>query len=132
MLRYKLPSLRDKKPYTIPTLVPKTPDVTPVESPPLKQGMMPTMMNEAIRREKIVEKLAKECPYKEHDIVTPVDDEEVAKYGKNILVEKICKSYTEIGLSEKWPASDLPLIVMAWSQEKQTRFFCTTNYLKKL
>jgi len=127
MLRYKLPSLREKK-YHIPTF--NKPE--PPETKDNVVKMLPTMMNEAIRRESIVRKLHAECPYKEGDVVTLADDKDIAAYGKDILVEKICKSYTEIGLSEKWPASDNPLIVMAWSQEKNIRFFCSTNYLKKV
>lgn len=133
MIRHKLSSLRHgAQVYQVPVLVPKTTE--PVASPPLAQpaAVVHTLMHEAARRDKIVQDLYKLCPYMEGDVCQPTEPEWVERYGSNITVEKICTRYSHMGPSEKWPDDDNPLTVQAWSNDKSERFFCTTNFLKKV
>ena len=121
MLRFKLASLRPTEK--------KVTNVTPVAAYQ-EIGNVPAMMTEAFRRNKIVKKMFEECPYRENDKVVCTNPNDA--WGQNIIVEKICSTYNQLGVSEKWPANDQPMIVQAWSIDKLARFFCTPNYLKKV
>lgn len=124
MIEYNLPSRR--KPPAKWSYTPQ------VHVPPKREstGNL-TIIDEVKRRDAIVQELFRTCPYNVGDIVKPHSKEEEAKYGSNILVEFICNSYTQLGKNEKWPKSDSPMIVTAFSQDKGERFYCTTGYLVK-
>ena len=90
------------------------------------------LLTEMLRRDAIVRKLFKACEYSKGDTVTPTTKEDIAKYGKTIIVEHICSSYTELGAKNEWPKSDNPYIVGAFAPEKNVRFFCTSNFLEPI
>ncbi len=90
-----------------------------------------TIAAEAARRDSIVRKLAFDCPYKPGDTVVPVSSDGFNLLGSHVMVTKICSSYAHMGKDEKWPANDNPMIVHVWSKDKNSEFFCTTDYLKK-
>lgn len=74
--------------------------------------------------------MVKNLQYCEGEWVVPAREEDVGTYGTEILVEKICDTYGKFGKNEKWPESDCPMIITAYSKTKQSRFYCTPGYLK--
>jgi hypothetical protein len=104
----------------------------PIDTQTTTTEPVKTLFKEAQRRDELIKKLAKECPYKVNDIVKPSKAEHEVEYGDNISVVKIIDSYGKFGKNETWPASDVPLIVYAFSKKAGCFFFCTTNYLKSI
>ena len=100
---------------------------TSVNIPPLHESMQ----FEITRRDNIVKDLARNCPFKPGDTATPVSPAAKEKWGKKILVQKICGSYAHLGKDEPWPKTDNPMIITAWSHEKKTALFCTVDFLEK-
>jgi hypothetical protein len=98
---------------------------------PKTSNMSLSIRDEAIRRDTIVKKLFAACPYKAGDTVIPKTAEGIMEYGDKIFVRGVASSYTQMSKEEKWPASDNPLIVLAYSHKKDEAFFCTVNFLAK-
>lgn len=90
-----------------------------------------SIRDEAVRRDNVVKRLFHECPYKAGDTVIPKTAEGIMEYGDKIFVRGIASSYTQMGKEEKWPANDMPLIVLAYSHKLDSVFLCTTNFLIK-
>ena len=88
------------------------------------------IFDEALRRDKIIKNLVAAMPYCLGEWVVPANDEDIARYGNELLVEKVCDTYGKYGLKEKWPESDNPMLITAYSKRDNIRFFCTTNFLK--
>lgn len=86
-----------------------------------------SIYNEAKRRSAIVEKYARECPYKEGDIVSTIKP----SVG-DVQVMRICREYIHMGKDEEWPTSDNPYLVTAQYVNAPHKIFnCTINYLQK-
>lgn len=123
MITLILSSVREKKTTSFPPT-----HVLPTNYPFISVN---PMYKELERRNDIIKKLFNECPYKEGDTCIPTTDKDIEQYGEvNIL--NMCSSITEYGKHEAWPKSDNPMIVTGFSHKKQTTFFCTTNFLKKV
>ena len=87
---------------------------------------------EWIRRDNIVRKQSKECPFNFGDTVYPASTEGYAKYGRCLVTGKT-KSYSEMDM-DKWPSSDTPFILSARSldpDKPENNFICTFNYFQK-
>jgi hypothetical protein len=87
---------------------------------------------EACRRDRIIRSLTKDLPYKEGDRVYIKNAKEREKYGKEIYISKIVRTYGGFGKDEVWPKSDIPMIVHCYSKDKDIQFFCTTNYVTNI
>ncbi len=124
MIDIKIPGTKVKKPYY---------PVTQGSSVKVaaNNDILGALRKEARRRDNLVRDLWRACPYSTGDKVVPVDGAALRKYGDDITVLHISKSYAELGKNEEWPDDDCPLIVYAQSHKKNQYFFCTTNYLKK-
>lgn len=83
---------------------------------------------QAHKRQEIIDKLVKECPYKVGDTVKPYTLAEQNIHGLLMRVETIVTSYAQIRL-EQWPDNDTPKIVHAMCLESGVRFHCTPAYL---
>ena len=115
MIEIKLPN-PNKKPSLIPlAFTPHKPKLSLVQQ-------------EASKRDILIKKLYKECPYNVGDTVVPVDELEKKKYG-DVVVEGICKSYAEFGKDVKWHEGN-PMIVTFFSPKMKCRIFCTTDFLE--
>lgn len=94
-----------------------------------------SIKHEALRREAIVKKLYRDCPYRIGDEVEYTKENEKKKNPNDrLIVLNIVSSYAQMGKEEKWPSSDNPLLVHAKLFKEDgsiDEFFCTTNYLKK-
>ena len=111
---------------------PKSYSVTNTVYQPTQQAGQDSLQYEISRRESVVRELARTCPFKPGDTAKPISPAAQAKWGTKILVQKICSSYAHLGKDEKWPSNDNPMIITAWSHDKKTTFFCTTNFLEKV
>lgn len=119
MIFKRLPSLRPEQ-VCVPT------PITVVTS-----GKFDTAkFTEAKRRDEIVRKLVKDCPYSVGETVEVNSDPGKEKYGATALVMGIAQNYIQLG-KEEWPEGDNPLIVHARADD-DTEFFCTVNYLRPI
>lgn len=89
------------------------------------------MFEEAKRRDQIVRNLAAKLNYGPGDTVTPSTKEAAEQYGEDIRVVKICDTYGKFGKDERWPDSDNPMIVHAWSDKLNQSLVCTVGFLVK-
>lgn len=89
------------------------------------------IMAESARREAIVRRLYSECPYRPGDTVVPRTVANRKEYGERIMVMSMVDTYAHFGKDEVWPSSDNPMIVCAKSYDKDTIFFCSTDFLMK-
>lgn len=108
---------------------------TIISYPPFKDrkaisGIVPSMMNEAKRRDAICVALGKECNYKIGDVVVPVFPSEYEKIGE-CRVSFIADTYAKLGPHNVWPADDSPMIVSIWSKKLSKSFICNPAYVKK-
>lgn len=79
------------------------------------------------RRDAIVRKAYKDCPFYVGDKVTPDSVEGQKKYGTS-TVTGLVSSYFDYG--DDWPKNDNPLIVMFTTNDGHEAF-STVNYFKK-
>lgn len=86
----------------------------------------PGMYAESQRREAVIKKHFKECPYYANEMVRKAGD---TAEERTIKVLFICPSYAAYDKAD-WPANDNPLIVYA-QYANGDKFFCTTNFLEK-
>lgn len=102
-----------------------------VVSSPVKvvDSVVGDIMAESARREELVKKLYRECPYRPGDTVIPKYISDRKKYGEKIIVMSIVDSYAKFGKDETWPSNDTPYLVTAKSYDKDTIFLCTTDFL---
>lgn len=107
-----------------------SPTYTPTYLPPPTTPAIKTIMDEAMRRDQIIQKLVAACPYGQGEIVQPVSPEKQAEHGNNIVVKTIYTSYTAYGRTQPWPANDNPCIVACFSELTKQHFDCTTNFLE--
>ena len=145
MIDIKLPSKREKKPYTYtgyggytpPTHTPS--QQTQVHQPKVNNivELKPNaeknkqMFDEAVRRDKIIVNLASACAYRAGDRVMFVREQDEKKYGSEIYVDKILTSYTQWPKGEPWPDNDNPMIVHVTVRDRDNEvLFCTTNMVK--
>lgn len=106
--------------------VPST--VKPINPNPITE-LTSAVWETAKKRDDIVKKLYKDCPYNVGDICKPVNPDK--RYSNNISITAICKSLTDMGKDYQWPKDDNPMIVHAYDNEKKFPMFCTTNFLTK-
>ena len=88
---------------------------------------------EWIRRDNIVRKQSKECPFNFGDTVYPTSKEGFLKYGKCLITGKI-KTYAEMD-RDAWPPSNNPFILSArclTPEGEGDAFICTYNYFQKM
>lgn len=102
---------------------------------PLVQAVLaPTkeVLAEKVRKkDNIIYKEFKRCPYKVGDVVTyNTEDKSDKQYGHKVQVHGIAKSYIEYGKDVVW--CDPPLIVNAFNLDTQIAFMCTVDTLKAL
>lgn len=87
---------------------------------------------EACRRDRIIRALTKDLPYKEGDRVYIKREKDREKYGEEIYISKIVRTYGGFGKGEEWPKSDVPMVVHCYSKDKDIQFFCTPNYVTNI
>lgn len=85
-----------------------------------------------MRRDRVIKKMVAALPYMEGEYVAPHDEAARKKYGDIVLIRKICDSYTKMGRAERWPDNDTPMIIHAYSKEKDMEFYCTPTFLMPL
>jgi hypothetical protein len=140
----KIPSKREKKPYTytgyggyVPhthtpsqqTQVHQPPANNVVELKPEEKNKQ--MFDEAIRRDRTIKKLNEECTYKVNDRVMFMHAKDEKKYGSHVIVDKILSTYGQWPKNEPWPENDNPMIVHVTVKDRNDEvLFCTTNMLK--
>jgi hypothetical protein len=107
----------------------RVPAVPVAHTPP--GAKVVSMFTEAQRRDSIIKEHVKKFPFKEGDIVQPVEPTEFEKYGK-LMISKIADSYGKLGKNEEWPSNDNPFIISVYVEKTNSYLFCTTNYLKAL
>jgi hypothetical protein len=100
-----------------------------VYSPPAK--LYPYKQDpEEQRRNLIIARLIKECPFSVGDIVRPANAETFATLGL-YRITGLALSYAQYKGSSKeddWPSNDNPMIVGAVCIKDGTNIFATTNY----
>lgn len=117
MLAYYSPTRRYKKPIA----------ATPTSNLfPLK-----TLFSEAARRDAIIKNLVSKIDFGEGDTCEPYTEEAREDYGL-VVVEKICRNYTQLGRKEQWPNNDCPMLITCYSEKKDYRFICTTDFIRKV
>jgi hypothetical protein len=86
------------------------------------------LFDEALRRDKTIKELLKDCKYTVGErvmFVRPVDEK---KYGSVVYVTKIVESYGQWPRNEEWPDNDNPMIVHLIVEDKGNEpLFCTVN-----
>jgi hypothetical protein len=88
-------------------------------------------VEEYVRRDKIVQKLATECPYQTGDTAYPSFKKDYMLYGA-VLIVGVTRSYKDFSHDHDWPKNDNPMIVtFAPLNDRKQHIFCTTNYLVK-
>lgn len=87
---------------------------------------------EGLRRDRVIKTLVAELPYVKGDTVRPAKASHIDKYGNDLKVVAICDSYVKYGKDEKWPDSDLPMIIHVYSLKMDTTFMCTPNWIEKV
>lgn len=111
---------------------------TPAANTELKSTAGVIMLEHAeyTRRQAIINKLYRECPYNfAKTLVRPVNDDAYAKEGL-YQIEKVCSTWTEFkgpGVKDErtvhWPESDNPMIVYARCLKTNKSITCTVNYM---
>jgi len=89
---------------------------------------------EFVRRDKIVREKWLACQFHVGQILTPVQDASREKYGTNIKVEGICKSYHDFHEKDVWPDDDDPFILLVRPErgvKDGGRIICTADFLMK-
>jgi hypothetical protein len=81
---------------------------------------------------KELKKLTDNLPYKVGDLAQPYSKKEKDLWGDMVLVETIATSLKELEKDFEWPDDGNPLLVGVYSEKKDCRFFCTTNFLLPL
>lgn len=130
MISIKLKGDEDPAPYVAKPYVGRVPYIGYVPHESDKPNG--NILTEVLRRDAIVRKLYKDCPYTKGETVTPTTPQDLVKYGKTIIVQHICSCYVEMGSANEWPKGDNPYIVGAFAPEKNVSFYCTTNFLEPL
>ena len=83
------------------------------------------------RRDNIVVKAARECPFETGDTGYPIDAKKYEKYGA-CTVLYVCRTYKDMGPEETWPDTDNPFILgFRPSVGKPETIICTNNFLSK-
>ena len=102
---------------------------------PAKAGAYNLGQHEYLRRDRLIQRLAKEAPYKYGDVVRPVDDEVYKQVGCYTVVAIYSSWYAYKGSTSKkdseveW-TGDNPRIVQALSKKNGTTVEATVNYFK--
>lgn len=102
---------------------------------PAKVGAYDLGQHEYLRRDRLIQRLAKEAPYKYGEVVRPVDDEVYKQVGCYTVVAIMSSWYAYKGSTSKkdseveW-TGDNPRIVQALSKKNGTTVEATVNYFK--
>jgi hypothetical protein len=81
------------------------------------------------RREDIVTEAYKQCVFNVGDTFYPYSYSEFEEYGA-CMVRGKCYTYTQMEKDE-WPATDSPLIILAYSRKKNDTFLCNVEFMIK-
>jgi hypothetical protein len=49
---------------------------------------------------------------------------------KGLVIAGCASNYTQLGKTESWPDTDMPMIVTIYSKEKKTTYHCTINAIE--
>lgn len=128
MLKITLPpnEKEDKTPFVsklfpFPTVVQQQQQVEAANSFPKWSAL-------AVKRQAIIQKLVDACPFKPGDEVKCYSLATQQLHGKDIVINKIVTSYAQIK-NDSWPKNDEPMIIHAYSRDKDMSFICTAGYL---
>lgn len=131
MIVIRLPSKRPKPRYKNHTaLWPyQTPsNVGASNNPPFIPSKTNVMFEEAQRRDRIIKQMLAKTLYSVGDIVTPVSNANIDKYGDNCEVRAILQNYGQFGKTEKWPEDDKPYTVHAYSPKLDSVIATTPGF----
>lgn len=96
------------------------------------QSMIRKISPEVYRtRDNQIATLARECPWKVGDIVSPSTEKDIKQYGY-VKVIGILSSYKDMAIATEWPVGNNPLILtISICKRPNEILFCTTNWLEE-
>lgn len=140
MITQSFPSLRPKPPVVVYPPYKYTPPLGPLGGPRKPTGWdvqkaekFKITPEEFVRRDEIVRKMWRECNWREGDVLCPRGPQSRDKYGTNIKVEGIYRTYHDFHENEKWPSDDEPYIMTVRPERGANggRICCTPDFLMR-